>query len=906
MIPLCLQLRNFLSYGSDLQKIDFSPYQLICFSGKNGHGKSAILDAITWCLWGQARKLSNTVKADAGLIRLGQTQMLVILDFLLDKQSYRVRREYTISYGKSYTLLEFGVLDKETGQMVSLANKTIRKTQVKIEKTIRLNFSSFCNSAFLRQGHSNEFSQKSSKERKEVLATILGVTQYELLRKKALEIVRAIELECKSMRTIRERCERELHEYSSVVSSIQEVEKKLQAIRVEGKNQTTDYELLEREKKWLNKEQEQYRVTQFSIKQQEQSRCEQEVIVREMVMKWRIINKELCTVPDGSRLILERKNLLQSIEEHHNDFVNSLKYKETLLSLKKESYAIEQEYERRYMALSSEKKLLCSKLESEYQTVNAMKNELLTEQTELINGNFRYKIKQETLDQDLQKLLVNGELLTQQKTKFDRRKDYYHTFVTRGILLDKELRQLEQKQIINNEECGHQCPLCEQDLSPSRRKFLKDKFEISTQLLQQRIQRLHHVTKNLKTILQNDYIILSREEKYREQQRAITTKIQEIKIFYTSSQQDVQKSKKLVDECKKKLMYLQNQVKKSRIKFKISELEKDTGLQKNEKYCALLLKISTFEEKLKTQLYNSTQHQKDSKQLETIERLCVVWEKNKTESVMQLERKKNIISFLGQLKILKSHLFLLSQKFSAYTELTAKEELLLLKEQSIKKKLSNLTLQKEVLLKEYGKLNAYRQSLAKTEKEYVEFGKKIKSSLRLKEEYTAIAMALGKDGIQALLIEETIPEIEQEANAILAKLTDNNSHIMFESLRDLKKGGTKETLDIAISDTVGIRPYELFSGGEAFRIDFALRIAISKLLARRAGSSLQTLIVDEGFGSQDAEGLSYIMDAIYRIQDDFSKIIIVSHLPAMKNQFPVHFVVEKHATGSVVRVEEYG
>ena len=111
------------------------------------------------------------------------------------------------------------------------------------------------------------------------------------------------------------------------------------------------------------------------------------------------------------------------------------------------------------------------------------------------------------------------------------------------------------------------------------------------------------------------------------------------------------------------------------------------------------------------------------------------------------------------------------------------------------------------------------------------------------------------------------------------------SQIFIESLRDLKKGGTKETLDIKISDTAGIRPYEMFSGGEAFRIDFALRIAISKLLARRAGTSLQTLIIDEGFGSQDEEGLTHIMDAMHKIQDDFAKIIVVSHLASLKEQF---------------------
>ena len=94
MIPLRLQIKNFLSYGSELQAIDFRPYPLICLSGKNGHGKSALLDAITWALWGQARKVSGTAKSDENLLRLGQTQMMVILDFNLDNQIYRVKREY--------------------------------------------------------------------------------------------------------------------------------------------------------------------------------------------------------------------------------------------------------------------------------------------------------------------------------------------------------------------------------------------------------------------------------------------------------------------------------------------------------------------------------------------------------------------------------------------------------------------------------------------------------------------------------------------------------------------------------------------------------------------------------------------------------------------------------------------
>ena len=99
-----------------------------------------------------------------------------------------------------------------------------------------------------------------------------------------------------------------------------------------------------------------------------------------------------------------------------------------------------------------------------------------------------------------------------------------------------------------------------------------------------------------------------------------------------------------------------------------------------------------------------------------------------------------------------------------------------------------------------------------------------------KSDYSLLATAWSKNGIQALLIEQAIPEIEQEANELLGRLSQNQAQVFIESQRDLKSGGVRETLDIKISDTMGVRPYEMFSGGEAFRIDFALRIAISKLL----------------------------------------------------------------------------
>ncbi|HJX14055.1 MAG TPA: SbcC/MukB-like Walker B domain-containing protein, partial [Dehalococcoidales bacterium] len=168
--------------------------------------------------------------------------------------------------------------------------------------------------------------------------------------------------------------------------------------------------------------------------------------------------------------------------------------------------------------------------------------------------------------------------------------------------------------------------------------------------------------------------------------------------------------------------------------------------------------------------------------------------------------------------------------------------------------------------------------------------------------YRELARAFGKAGIQALLIETALPEIEDEANRLLARMTDNRMHVKFESQRETKKGALRETLDITITDELGVRDYEMFSGGEAFRINFAIRIALSRLLARRSGAPLPTLIIDEGFGTQDNTGLEKLKEAINSIQDDFQKILVITHMDELKDAFPTRIDVTKTAAGSMISV----
>jgi exonuclease SbcC len=163
-----------------------------------------------------------------------------------------------------------------------------------------------------------------------------------------------------------------------------------------------------------------------------------------------------------------------------------------------------------------------------------------------------------------------------------------------------------------------------------------------------------------------------------------------------------------------------------------------------------------------------------------------------------------------------------------------------------------------------------------------------------------LAYAFGRRGVQAMIIETAIPEIESEANRILSRMTDGRMHVKFETQRDVRYGlGTIETLDIKIADELGTRNYEMFSGGEGFRVNFAIRIALSRLLAHRAGTRLQTLVVDEGFGSQDQEGRDRIVEAIQAIQSEFEKILVITHLDDLRERFPVRIEVTKTAQGSM-------
>jgi DNA repair protein SbcC/Rad50 len=179
--------------------------------------------------------------------------------------------------------------------------------------------------------------------------------------------------------------------------------------------------------------------------------------------------------------------------------------------------------------------------------------------------------------------------------------------------------------------------------------------------------------------------------------------------------------------------------------------------------------------------------------------------------------------------------------------------------------------------------------------------------------YDELTKAFGKNGIQALIVENVLPQVEVEANSILSRLSNNQFHIQFITQKHTKKATKSkkeslknakliDTLEISIGDANGTRPYENYSGGEAFRINFSIRLALAKLLSQRAGTPLQMLVIDEGFGTQDREGCDRLIAAINAISNDFACVLAVTHMPQFKEAFQTRIEVSKTASGSQIQI----
>lgn len=190
-------------------------------------------------------------------------------------------------------------------------------------------------------------------------------------------------------------------------------------------------------------------------------------------------------------------------------------------------------------------------------------------------------------------------------------------------------------------------------------------------------------------------------------------------------------------------------------------------------------------------------------------------------------------------------------------------------------------------------------NIKNSEKEIADLEKQVTKLQVLYDDYDSLVTAYSKSGIQAVIIANALPEIEEEINKLLEILCNGSVNIEFRTEKDKKtkkknvKPASIETLDIIINDEKGSRTYETYSGGEKFRVDFACHVGLAKFLAKRAGATIDFFVVDEGLGSQDENARHQFVYSVYKLTNTFEQVMVVTHIEELKDAFKNKVLVSK-------------
>lgn len=156
-----------------------------------------------------------------------------------------------------------------------------------------------------------------------------------------------------------------------------------------------------------------------------------------------------------------------------------------------------------------------------------------------------------------------------------------------------------------------------------------------------------------------------------------------------------------------------------------------------------------------------------------------------------------------------------------------------------------------------------------------------------------------KQNIEVFVLASWLEEIIRAANAHLTQLSSGRYQLEVDE--SIEAHGRQSGLGIAVFDSYNgeLRKPQSLSGGETFLVSLALALGLAEVVSAQAGGiSLDTLFIDEGFGSLDSETLEVAMRSLDQLRQSGRTIGVISHVEAMHQRIPAKLVVERNPDGS--------
>jgi len=163
-----------------------------------------------------------------------------------------------------------------------------------------------------------------------------------------------------------------------------------------------------------------------------------------------------------------------------------------------------------------------------------------------------------------------------------------------------------------------------------------------------------------------------------------------------------------------------------------------------------------------------------------------------------------------------------------------------------------------------------------------------------------------KMDLETFVLAAELEEIVAAANLRLGDMSSGRYRLQHTDARAARGAASGLGLEIMDAFTGQSRPAQSLSGGETFLASLALALGLAEVVTARAGGvRLDTLFVDEGFGSLDDETLELAMRTLDELRQGGRTVGVISHVAAMKEQLPAQLAVEATPEGpSVIRQED--
>ena len=888
MKPLKIKISAFGPYKNcidiDFEKLGESGIFLI--TGDTGAGKTTIFDSISFALFGEVSGSNRPVPSVRSDFADNDTETFVELEFTHKNKKYKIRRnpayERTKKRGEGTTKTSADASLEYDDKVIS----GTKNVDIKIEEILGINSKQFKQISMLAQGEFLKILFAESKDRTEIFRRIFDTDIYNQIAKRLADKTRIAKAELE-----------QLKDYFAINSSNIVWKDGIQSVQPKDVNELFIQEILEKLQQEIKVNSEQFGKCQEQISKQsdENSKMEKEITAQ----------KDKNDKIDRCQKLQEEQKVLQEKQE-------DIKQKEILIQKS-------QEIINKILPKEDKKK----ELEKEI----SQKQKVLQDISEKIELG---KKKEEKFKQILELI----EIIKVQFQKYSELKDGKTELEDKIKKLQVIIKEQENKKIAseNAQKLEAEWEKLSTEVLEKEKEFFKEQAGILAEKLKENepcpvCGSLHHPNLAIKStsVLTKEELdnLKEKEEKSRKTLTDATNKVTEINskietlIKEFGEKPDVElynkKYAEISEDLEKAYNQLNDNYKKIMLKdIVIESFEYDIFKEK------ITNKISKErEEFLKLQ----TQQEENKKQIDEL-----LQKKEKAQNDYQNTLKE--LGFENEEQYKKSvlnnlQIEIFSKEIEKYkTDVTINATKL----EEIQKEIKGF--EKVDLTAKIQEFNNKKQELENMRRQQMEYHRIFENNNRILVDLQTNSKKLDSKIKEFTMVEDLSKiangtvygkrriEFEQfvqasyfdmviiEANKRLLKMTDNR--FLLVRKESSERVSDKIGLELEVIDNYNgkRRDVKSLSGGEAFKAALSLALGLSDVIQSYSGGIVvDTMFIDEGFGSLDTESREQAINTLNQLTDNHKLIGIISHVTELKERIDKKIIVTKSTGGSKITIE---